>query len=208
MYSFEHRTGKAQPSPVSCGRLIAGKYSIFLRVSPPLSYFRITIIELFYRISCLLVVNNLMAVVCRSFHCNEHPTILTSLVLLERVQILFLGSGLGAWLPSNILERTECKANSPFHAAMGIATSRMFIHLRKFSTKNLDGPVDSYQERDSLAPVEFANRPDLRESFDTDDSSTEGFHDLESIAGSSRHSHSLSVSLSIYTIFVRCLTYF
>lgn len=138
---------------------------------------------------------------------NIRP-ILTSLVLLERAQILFLGSGLGAWLPSNILERTECKANSPFHAAMGIATSRMFIHLRKFSTKNLDGPVDSYQERDSLAPVEFANRPDLRESFDTDDSSTEGFHDLESIAGSSRHSHSLSVSLSIYTIFVRCLTYF
>jgi len=106
----------------------------------------------FLVISCLLIVNNLMAV----------------------------GSNIIPWF-----------GFGPFHAAMGIATSRMFIHLRKFSSKNLDGPIDSFQERDSLAPVEFANRPDLRESFDTDDSSTEGFHDLESIAGSSRHSHSL-----------------
>ena len=138
---------------------------------------------------------------------NIHRAILISLVLLERAQMLFLGSDLGAWLPLNILDRTECKANSPFHAAMGIATSRMFIHLRKFSSKNLDGLVVSFQERNSLAPVEFTNRPDLRESFDTDDSSTEEFHDLESIAGSSRQSHSLSVRLSIHTRFVRCLTY-
>lgn len=81
----------------------------------------------------------------------------------------------------------------PFHAAIGIATSRMFIHLRKFSSKNLDGTVDSFQGRNSPAPAVFADRPHLRESFDADDSSTvAGSQDLESIAGSSRHSHSLS----------------
>jgi len=79
----------------------------------------------------------------------------------------------------------------PFHASIGIATSRMFIHLRKFSSETLDRTVDSFQGRNSPASPAFANSPDLRESFDSDDSSMEGFHDLESKAGSSRHSHSL-----------------
>jgi hypothetical protein len=121
---------------------------------------------------------------------------------------VFLGSGLGTWLPLNILEKTDCKANSPFHASIGIATSRMFIHLRKFSSKNLDGAVDSVQGQNSPAPAAFANMPNLRESFDSDDSTMAGVHDLEGMAGSSRHSHSLSVSLSIYNTFVKYLTYF
>ncbi|KIM39377.1 hypothetical protein M413DRAFT_74975 [Hebeloma cylindrosporum] len=86
----------------------------------------------------------------------------------------------------------------PFHAAMGIATSRMFIHLRKFAS-NLDGMPDSIYESNSAPPAAFAERHDLRDSFDSDDSSIGGFHDLESMAGSSRHSDSLSVSPSVYT---------
>jgi hypothetical protein len=80
----------------------------------------------------------------------------------------------------------------PFHASMGIATSRMFIHLRKFSSKNLDGAVDSVQGRISTAPAAVADRPDLHESLDSDNPSRGGFHDLESMARSSRHSRSLS----------------
>ena len=30
------------------------------------------------------------------------------------------------------------RAYSPFHAALGIATSRMLIHLRKFAGRNLE----------------------------------------------------------------------
>ena len=127
--------------------------------------------------------------------------ILTSLISLKRDPPVFLGSGLGAWLPSNILEKTKCKANSPFHASIGIATSRLFIHLRKFSSETLDGTVDSFQGRNSPATILFANRPDLRQSFDSGYSRTGGFHDLESMA----HSHPRSVSLSIYTTFVKCL---
>jgi len=73
----------------------------------------------------------------------------------------------------------------PFHASIGIATSRLFIHLRKFSSETLDGTVDSFQGRNSPATILFANRPDLRQSFDSGYSRTGGFHDLESMA----HSH-------------------
>jgi len=81
----------------------------------------------------------------------------------------------------------------PFHASIGIATSRMLIHLRKFSSKNLEGePVCGSREMCFIGPVPITARPDLRESFDSDDLSNQGSHDLESIAGSSTHPHSLS----------------
>jgi len=80
----------------------------------------------------------------------------------------------------------------PFHAAIGIATSRMLIHLRKFSSKNLEGkPVPSSQRIRPIGPTPMKDSPDLLERFDSDDSNTRGTHDLESVAGSSRHSHSL-----------------
>ena len=34
-------------------------------------------------------------------------------------------------------------ARSPFHASLGIATSRMLIHLRKFASENLEVETDS-----------------------------------------------------------------
>ena len=35
--------------------------------------------------------------------------------------------------------------NSPFHAALGIATSRMLIHLRKFAARNLEPEVEEFE---------------------------------------------------------------
>jgi len=81
----------------------------------------------------------------------------------------------------------------PFHAAIGIATSRMLIHLRKFSSKALEGePISLFPGVYSIRPTQINNSPDLHERFDPDDLSTRGSHDLESMAGSSRYSHSLS----------------
>jgi hypothetical protein len=81
----------------------------------------------------------------------------------------------------------------PFHASIGIATSRMLIHLRKFSSENLEGdPVCASREICFIGPAPITARPDLHESFHPDDLSNQGAHDLESIAGSSTSSHSLS----------------
>ena len=35
--------------------------------------------------------------------------------------------------------------HSPFHAALGIATSRMLIHLRKFAARNLEPEVEEFE---------------------------------------------------------------
>jgi len=78
----------------------------------------------------------------------------------------------------------------------------MLIHLRKFSSKSLEGGSDSSQEIRFIGPAPILARPDLLESFDSDDSSS---HDLESTAGSSIYSHSLSVSLGVSTTFMRPL---
>ena len=37
------------------------------------------------------------------------------------------------------------RAYSPFHAALGIATSRMLIHLRKISARNLEPEVEEFE---------------------------------------------------------------
>jgi hypothetical protein len=37
------------------------------------------------------------------------------------------------------------RAYSPFHAALGIATSRMLIHLRKFAARNLGPEVEELE---------------------------------------------------------------
>jgi len=37
------------------------------------------------------------------------------------------------------------RAYSPFHAALGIATSRMLIQLRKFAARNLEPEVEEFE---------------------------------------------------------------
>jgi hypothetical protein len=37
------------------------------------------------------------------------------------------------------------RAYSPFHAALGIATSRMLIHFRKFAAQNLEPEIEEFE---------------------------------------------------------------
>jgi hypothetical protein len=65
----------------------------------------------------------------------------------------------------------------PFHASLGIATSRMLIHLRKFSEKNLEGGLDSsFQGMHSIDPVRspITFKPGLHGSTE----SSRDFHSL------------------------------
>jgi hypothetical protein len=122
---------------------------------------------------------------------NNRPS-LTAVLLLQNILYFLI---IGCILIFNILmvvgtTQIPWFGFGPFHASMGIATSRMLIHLRKFSSKALEGESDtSPQEIRFIGPAPIMARPDLLESFDADDSSR---HDVESIAGSSIHSHSLS----------------
>jgi len=125
---------------------------------------------------------------------NHRPS-LTAVLLQENI-IYFLV--IGCLLIFNNLmvvgaTRIPWFGFGPFHASIGIATSRMLIHLRKFSTKSLGGETaSSSKEIRFIGPAPITASSDLRESFDSEDSSTQGFHDLESIAGSLIYSHSLS----------------
>jgi len=76
----------------------------------------------------------------------------------------------------------------PFHASIGIATSRMLIHLRKFSVKSLEGDLAfSPNEIIFVGPAPAIAGLNQCERFDS-----QGSHDLEGIAGSSTYSHPLS----------------
>ncbi|KAF8963229.1 hypothetical protein BDZ97DRAFT_1821153 [Flammula alnicola] len=59
----------------------------------------------------------------------------------------------------------------PFHAAVGIATCRMLIHLRKFAIKNLDGPNQTSNNTKMTAGGPVFNRTqENQESYYTEDS--------------------------------------
>lgn len=69
----------------------------------------------------------------------------------------------------------------PFHAALGITTGRMMIHLRKFATKHLEG-----DDTPSLPEIKFVGNPVLNaaSSCPSHDSETipEMIHDIENPA--------------------------
>lgn len=55
-----------------------------------------------------------------------------------------------------LIPNLDC-ARRPFHAALGIATCRMLIHLRKFASGNLEfGPNDYSFPALEVDPLEFA----------------------------------------------------
>jgi len=121
---------------------------------------------------------------------NHRPS-LTAILLQENIRYFLV---VGCILIFNNLmnvraTRIPCFGFGPFHASVGIATSRMLIHLRKFSSKSLDGEPDPVSQKICfIDPGSITVRHDLRESFDFDDSSSQGSLDLESIAGSPSHS--------------------
>jgi len=121
---------------------------------------------------------------------NDRPTLKAVLLQQNILYFLIIGCIL---IVNNLMvvgaTRIPWIGFGPFHAAMGIATSRMLIHLRKFSSKLLEGEPDTpSREIRFIRPAPIMARPDLLESFDSGDSSS---HDLESIAGSSIYPHSL-----------------
>jgi len=79
----------------------------------------------------------------------------------------------------------------PFHAALGITTNRMMIHLREFASKNLEGDGSDM----SLPEIRFVGSPVLsianpRPSYDPETGS-EMSHDIENTVGSSLYEHPL-----------------
>jgi len=126
-----------------------------------------------------------------------HRPSLTAILLQENILYFMVA---GCILIFNNLMNVRatpipCFGFGPFHASIGIATSRMLIHLRKFSSKNLEGDPDSEpvsQEICFMGPAPITARHDLRESFDSGDLRSQASLDLESIDGSSTYSHSLS----------------
>ena len=97
-------------------------------------------------IACLLIFNNLMVIVsslCQEAWHRSHR--------LNRVPQRFLGSASRELVFSEFLileyRRRFC---SPFHAAMGIVTCRMLIHLRKFNELILFGSAPASKPGRSL----------------------------------------------------------
>lgn len=77
----------------------------------------------------------------------------------------------------------------PFHAALGVTTGRMMIHLQKFAAMNLEGDTSEM----SIPEIRFVGTPafdgaHLRTSYDSGTSS-ELSHDIENTAGTSIHEY-------------------
>jgi len=73
----------------------------------------------------------------------------------------------------------------PFHAALGITTSRMMIHLQKFAAKNLEGDASEM----SIPEIIFVGTPasngaNPRPSYDSETGSDMSHaNDIENTAG-------------------------
>ncbi|CAA7266801.1 unnamed protein product [Cyclocybe aegerita] len=82
---------------------------------------------------------------------------------------------------------------APFHAAVGIVTCRMLIHLRKFSIENLEGKFASskFPELNTGTEGNFVNEGILRQRYESEDMDCCSSGDVESLAGSSDF-HSIS----------------
>jgi hypothetical protein len=87
----------------------------------------------------------------------------------------------------------------PFHAALGITTGRMLMHLRKFATENLEGnaamslPKMDYVESSAMQSVDRPRR-DIETNYEESDSDLDSVsdlsHDTDDVAGpSTRFAH-------------------
>ena len=156
-HSFLFCQNPAKRAAVARRHFVAWEYHVFLRVSSfHQTYCRAdAMVRIFLpRVGCVLVFNNLMVVV--SLPREKYQSLaLTSFEC--KTQIPWFGFGSVCYLLKFTSVSCQIHACSPFHAALGIVTCRMLIHLRKFASGNLEVWSDGHSLSNlSVDPLELA----------------------------------------------------
>lgn len=160
-------------------------------------------------IGSLLLFNNIMVVVRKILFRHRFSFDWEDILMQGKSGIPWFGFGcvIHVCSTSNV-HLVAYHTFRPFHAAMGIVTGRMIIHLRKFSAKHLEGEMST-----PSLPIQFVGSPAthkgkqrlgiIHEEFDDSDDSDDGeglvtreiritVNDIENnLPGPSTHSHSL-----------------